>query len=313
MPFCRLFALVGFLWGMDSCQVSDGKRQHSLERATAPEPECSKMADIVVDMKGSYDINTAAASEIASPCPYVYWEPSLSGLVSIDTRLRGIGGPACLPSIEAAARDMCSVTVTRDQVRVACVDDNGKVRVGTESFTNIATSLKLAPACLRIVDRIGRHDLDKRVAEWHANRTACADKAATRKKTPVFLEISESSRSVECLSSGPIICASLRLSIPVVKLTRDLGEIGNYPACAASRTTDPRGIRFACSDLGLSAANVYSVGNKVFFRTGHGHTGDSKKSEDVSVQSVELPCDQEPEFKIRSQVKIEWASEPNGR
>jgi hypothetical protein len=310
MLSCRTFALWGFFVGMVSCQVSDGNKHHSSISTTTHVLECSKVIDVVVDMKGSYDINAEVANETASPCPYVYWEPSVPGLVSIDTRLRAIGGPPCLPSVEGAARDLCSVSTTSDQVNVSCLDDKGAIHVGGESLANIATSIRTVPACVQIVNRIGQRNLDRRTAEWLANRAACVDKATTRRKIPVYLEVSEAPSSAQCRSGQAILCASLRLSIPAVGFARDLGDIGNYPACVASRIVDPNGIRFDCSDLGLSAANVYTSGNKVFFRTGNERTSDSKRPEDATMQSVDLPCGLEPDFRIRGPAKIQWASEP---
>ena len=205
--------------------------------------------------------------------------------------------------------EMCSTTIGHDKIEVSCLDDNGAIRIGSETQANIAAQLKVQPQCIRVVDRIGQHNLEILAEEWKRTVSACESSKSRRVKTPVILSITHPPKSADCFVNGANLCASLRLNIPAIHFSKYLGDIGNYAACGATRIQQPLGVRYSCSDLGLSAVNVYVYGSTIYFRTAPETARGREPLPDVPMQSVTLPCGMEPEFKIHGYQGVNWTAD----
>jgi len=68
--------------------------------------------------------------------------------------------------------------------------------------------------------------------------------------------------------------------------TRDLGILANTGGgCEATRYTDVRGLRLACSDMGVESRVAYQLGDALYVTTAQDR-----------IERIELPCDVEIHF-----------------
>jgi hypothetical protein len=296
------FAVLFGIWG---CRTNDQAKVTPMASVKAQAisstaiPACPRYVDISIDIEGGYDVNVNAGNERGTTYPFISWTPTSVSVLEVGQEPRSLGGPTQFPGFGASPRDLCSVEVRGTDIHSACLDDVGQLRSSSTPLQPIAERLKVTPNCVRIDNKVGRRDLTAVQRQWQLTGSACAVKGEPRRRTPVILEVYTPPRASHCWTPGGQVCANLRLKIPAIHFAMELGDLDNWGACGASRPTDsPPGIEYSCSDLGLSSANVYSYGNRVFYRTGYLTDWKSGKLHDVPMRSVELPCGLEPDFRL---------------
>jgi len=297
-----------------------GAVQQAMTRAVWPEIVALLLASACTSSRPKTSPPTSEAGAVAdaasgSCARVVRAEVGVEGTYAIATRpgypqtspvvtLTHLAGPSFLwlpelPGLTMPARELCNAQREGDDLAVTCVDGPGSTHRVSVKRDDLARGFGVDPACVVLEDGIGARDVDAAARAW---RDAAGERLSDGGVRVVHfvLEVRPPARGGPLWPRDePVPRAVLaRLRAPALGVSLELGQVDEHVSandCYARRFDEPRGIGYACSNMGITLAAAYQVGRSVYYRTNA-----------PELRTLPLPPNVQVEFEVKSFEPMQW-------